>query len=289
MVALSAWIQQLFLKTADAGFSRWPQPLPEPDRIGCCRLISHRGEHDNRAVFENTLAALQAAADGGVWGIEFDLRWTKDLRPVVFHDRDTRRLFGSTAVIGDMHFSELRASYPLIPGLEEVVERFGTRVHLMIEIKQEPYPDPDHQNQLLEQILKPLRPAVDYHLISLSPHMFDRFGFAPPDVFLPIAELHMTRFSELALRRGYGGLLGHYLLLTRRIARKHRDRSQRVGTGFADSRNCLLREIHRGVDWIFSNRAVAMQAIVEKLLKDQSSPPAQGKADSRVDRSHKNR
>ena len=288
-MALSAWIENAFLNTADAVCSRWPQPLPEPDRLGRCRLISHRGEHDNRTVFENTLPALEAAAAGGVWGIEFDLRWTKDLQPVVFHDRDTRRLFGSGRTICDMNFGELRASYPLIPSLEEIVERLGNRVHLMIEIKQESYPNPDRQNRLLEEILKPLRPTVDYHLISLSPNMFDRFGFVPTDVFLPIAELDVTRFSELALLRGYGGLLGHYLLITRRIAKKHRDRSQRVGTGFADFRNCLFREIHRGVEWIFSNRAVSMQAIIDKLLKDLGPAPAKGKVDRPVDRNHKNR
>ena len=64
-MALSAWIEKFFVNAADAVFSRWPQPLPEPDRLFRCRLISHRGEHDNRTVFENTLAALEAAAVGG--------------------------------------------------------------------------------------------------------------------------------------------------------------------------------------------------------------------------------
>ena len=211
------------------------------------------------------------------------------MQPVVFHDKDTRRLFGSGRLIREINFSELRASYPLIPSLEEVVERLGDRVHLMIEIKQEPYPNPVYQNRRLEEILKPLRPSADYHLISLSPPVFDRFDFAPPDVFLPIAELDVTRFSKLAIRREYGGLLGHYLLITRRIARKHRDCSQRVGTGFADFPNCLFREIRRGMEWIFSNQAVSMQAIVEKLLKDQHPASAQQKVDRPVDRNHKNR
>ncbi|KPJ78299.1 MAG: hypothetical protein AMJ54_04220 [Deltaproteobacteria bacterium SG8_13] len=287
-MALSAWFEDAFLKTADALFRRWPQPLPDPDQLRRCRLISHRGEHDNRAVVENSVPAFEAAAAGEVWGIEFDLRWTSDLRPVVFHDRDTRRLFGSPGVIREMNFGELRASYPLIPSLEEVVERFGKHLHLMIEVKQEPYPDPVRQNRVLAGILKQLRPVVDYHLISLTPHMFDRFDFVPADVFLPIAELHVNRFSELALRKGYGGLLGHYLLVTRRISQKHRDRSQRIGTGFADSRNCLLREINRAVDWIFSNRAVAMQAVIDALLQDKTPAGASRDDGNPVDRTVKN-
>ena len=273
-MALSAWIERALMSGTDTIFRLWPRPLPSPDHLRSCRIISHRGEHDNRAVFENTISALQAAAAAGVWGIEFDLRWTRDLRPVVFHDRDTRRLFGAPNQIRETSFSDLQVSHPLIPSLEEVVERFGTQVHLMIEIKQEPYPEPERQNRMLADILKPLRPAVDYHLISLSPHMFERFDFVPSAVFLPIAELQVARFSQLAVGKGYGGLLGHYLLINQRIARKHRACGQRVGTGFADSRNCLLREAGRGVDWIFSNRAAAMQTVVNALLERANSASA---------------
>lgn len=283
-MALSAWIENAFMKGADALIKRWPQPLPDPGRLRRCRLVSHRGEHDNRAVMENTVGAFAAVASAGVGGIEFDLRWTKDLRPVVFHDPDARRLFGSPVRIGEMNFSDLRVSFPLIPAMEEVVERFGSQLHLMIEIKQEPYPDPGRQNRVLADILRRLQPVKDYHLISLSPHMFDRFKFFPPDVFLPIAALHVTRCSELALRKGYGGLLGHYLLVSRGIAQTHRGRGQQVGTGFADSRNCLLREINRGMDWIFTNRAVAMQALIQALSAGVGSGPAHRDDTNPVDR-----
>ena len=286
-MTLIAWIENAFMQSADAVCKRWPQKLPDPDRLRRCRLISHRGEHDNRAVIENTVPAFEAAAAGGVWGIEFDLRWTKDLRPVVFHDPDTRRLFGAPDRIGEMNFSDLRVSYPLIPSLEEVIERFGSRVHLMIEIKEEPYPDPLRQDRVLADILNPLKPVGDYHLISLTPHMFERFATPLPEVFLPIAELQVARFSDLAIHKGYGGLLGHYLLISRNISRKHRNCGQQVGTGFVDSRNCLLREIHRGVDWIFSNRSVAMQSVVRMLLESFRPNPGQTNEGNPVDRAGK--
>ena len=110
-----------------------------------------------------------------------------------------------------------------------------------------------------------MRAGKDYHLISMTPHLFDRFDFAPREAFLPIAELNVNRFSHLTKQKGYGGLLGHYLLIHRRIVHIHRDCGQQVGTGFSDSRNCLLREINRGVDWIFSNRAADMQAIIDAM------------------------
>jgi hypothetical protein len=45
-----------------------------------------------------------------------------------------------------------------------------------------------------------------------------------------------------------------------------------VGTGFADSRRCLYREVNRGVDWIFSNRAADMQAVCRKAAGSVKSP-----------------
>jgi glycerophosphoryl diester phosphodiesterase len=275
-MTLSAWLKNAVLKNTDAVFRHWPRTLPESDRLRRCRLISHRGEHDNRTIFENTVPAFEVAASAGVWGLELDVRWTMDLQPVVFHDRDTRRLFGLPDCIGQLNFSDLQVSFPMIPSLATVVEGFGRRVHLMIEIKEERYPAPDRQARVLDGILKQLQPGRDYHLISLCPTIFERFAAQPAAVFLPIAELQVNRFSELAIRKGYGGLLGHYLLISRRIARRHRASGQQIGTAYADSRNCLLREIHRGVDWIFSNRAAAMQAVIHALLACDQPPKATG-------------
>ena len=92
---ISLWIENAFFRSADALFRHYPQPHPTAERLAGCRIISHRGEHDNRQIIENTMPAFRAAVAGGVWGIEFDVRWTRDLRPVVIHDPDARRLFNA--------------------------------------------------------------------------------------------------------------------------------------------------------------------------------------------------
>jgi hypothetical protein len=40
---------------------------------------------------------------------------------------------------------------------------------------------------------------------------------------------------------------------------------QKVGTGYAGSHRVLLREIRRGVDWVFSNHAGRMQRILKEI------------------------
>ena len=116
-MTLPPWFQEAFLKLADYIFSHYPRPIPSKEKLNHCKLISHRGAYDNRKVFENTLAAFDRIKGTGVWGIEFDIRWTKDLHPIVFHDRNLNRLFGVNQEISQLNMAELETSFPLIPTL----------------------------------------------------------------------------------------------------------------------------------------------------------------------------
>ena len=40
------------------------------------------------------MQAFQLAVKHGSYGIEFDVRWTKDLVPVIHHDCDCSRVWG---------------------------------------------------------------------------------------------------------------------------------------------------------------------------------------------------
>jgi glycerophosphoryl diester phosphodiesterase len=262
-----ASVQRVYHRLVDRLFAALPQPLPSLQQVRRCRIVSHRGEHHNRLVPENTLAAFDAAHAAGVWGIECDVRWTRDLQPVVSHDRDCRRLFGARVALGDLSWRELRERFPLIPSLREVIERYGKRLHLMLELKDEPYPDPLYQSELLTELLAILQPARDYHLLSLNPAMFRHCEFVPRHALLPVAEANVRKLSDQAIERGYAGLAGHYLLLTRARIRRHQDLRQQVGTGFVASRNCFYRELRRDVDWIFSDCAARLQGICRDLVR----------------------
>ncbi|MFZ0135209.1 MAG: glycerophosphodiester phosphodiesterase family protein [Desulfobacterales bacterium] len=271
-MTVPSWLENAFLRGTNAFFRRYPQPWPPAERLAQCRIISHRGEHDNRCIVENTLPAFRAAVDGGCWGIEFDVRWTRDRRPVVSHDPDARRLFGRAIPIRQTDFSDLRRACPLIPALDEVVRAFGRKVHLMIELKLEPFDDIAEQRRILEAQLANLTPVADFHLMSLAPQVLELFDIVPPTARLPIALSHVGSLSRLAAVQHYGGLLGHYLLVTDRLVRRHAALGQKVGTGFADSVNSLFREVNRHVTWIFSNRAVALQS----AIRTASRPPTHG-------------
>jgi glycerophosphoryl diester phosphodiesterase len=251
---------------ADGLYTIRPQAFPGTTRLCNCKIISHRGEYDNHRVFENTLPAFDRALDSGVWGIELDIRWTADLQPVVIHDPDLRRVFNSERRINAIRLDELQRHCPQVPSLQEVIQRYGKRLHLMVEIKAEHYPDPSLQNRVLQDLFAPLEPQKDYHLLSLTPQIFKLISFVASSIFIPVAQLNFARFSRLALQEGYAGLAGHYLFITTALLRKHHRHQQKIGTGYVKSKNCLYRELNRGVEWIFSNNAGELQALVNKII-----------------------
>ena len=265
-------IEKLFISATDTLFSLIPRRIPDIGSLMNCKIVAHRGDHDgNKRIFENTMPAFDRALEHNIWGIEFDIRWTRDLRPVVFHDENLMRIFGSPLKVRDLTFKQIRKDFPHVPSLEEVINAYGKTLHLFAEIKEERYPDPALQNKRLNSLFAGLEPAKDYHLLSLSPDMFTVINFAPKDSFVPVAETNIKEMSRLALENNFGGVCGHYLMLTDEIAKKHHSIGQQTGTGYTASANCLFNEINRGTDWIFSNNAVNVQKIVNRYKKAGTS------------------
>jgi glycerophosphoryl diester phosphodiesterase len=238
------------------------------ENLGKCKIISHRGQHDNITVFENTLSAFDHALEtAGIWGIELDFRWTKDLHPVVAHDPDLQRLFGSNLRIAETTLAELKQHCPQMPTLEEVLLRYGGKLHLMVEAKEEHYPQPEKQNMILKELFAPLEPRKDFHLLSLAPEMLVLIKFVDTSAKLPVAVFNAKSLSKISLNEKYAGLGGHYLLLHKKIVKQHLDCGQKIGVGYPKSKNNLFREINRGVEWIFCNDAVGVSGLLQTELK----------------------
>lgn len=68
-------------------------------------FVAHRGYAS--AFPENTLIALDAAYQAGAQYVEVDIQLSADHIPVLFHDRDLRRLCQQSGAIHDYEFSEL--------------------------------------------------------------------------------------------------------------------------------------------------------------------------------------
>ncbi|MFO7707519.1 MAG: glycerophosphodiester phosphodiesterase [Desulfobacterales bacterium] len=265
-------LERLLLPAVDRVYARLPAPLPGAGRLQDCRLVAHRGAHDRPAVLENTLAAFDAALALGVWGVELDIRWTRDLVPVVIHDAGLQRVFGLPQAVSRCTSEELAAICPRVPKLADVIGRYGGRLHLMVEIKAEPTPEPSRQDRILGDLFAGLAPGVDFHMLALDPGLFRRVPFAPPRACLPVARLNVSGFSRMAARAGYAGVAGHYRMVGGGTIRRQHALGRKVGTGYAGSRSVMLREAGRGVDWVFTNHASRMQSLLNQLIASGPSP-----------------
>lgn len=275
-MSVAPWIQNTFLYLNDRIFRYLPQSLPSLQQLQSAKIIAHRGVHDQQRI-ENTLPAFQQAIDANLAAIEFDIRWTRDLVPVVHHDVDCQRLFDCNINIAEICFDDLHQAVPQIPCLQQVVNTCGGKIHLLIEMKPEIYPQPAKQMAILKQILSPLQPSKDFHLISLSKQLLDYVDFIDKSSLLLVATNNTRQLSQLALEQHYGGLLGHYLFMTKAIC--HRHRQQQVGVGFISSKNSLFRELKKDVYWLSTNYPLQIQAIIKQqltLLSHQDFPLSRG-------------
>ena len=261
------YLELLAQRLTDIWFLLVPRRRPSLQALLDCKIISHRGEHDNRQVRENTMAAFARIAAAGGWGIEFDVRWTRDLQPVVIHDPSTVRVFDIDLEVAAVSLQELRQQVPEIPTLEEVVSRFGGNIHLMVELKRDELGSVASRANRLREIFATLDAADDYHFLALQFDLFKLVEFAGHQACLAVAEINVGAFSRQVLSSDLAGLCGQYLLINQALLQRHHRQGQKLGTGFIESRFSLYRELNRGVDWIFTNHALKLGAIRQELLK----------------------
>lgn len=224
------------------------------------KLIAHRGAHSKSlGLVENTMASFSHALKLGCWGIELDVHSTSDGVIVVNHDPDLKRLWGHPIAIADLDFAALRALEPQVPSLEEVISAFGKSLHYFIEIK-----TPFYAEEALFKVLKNLNPGEDYHILSLEEPLFASLQYFPKTSMMLVPMHNNVReFCRLSTEKGYGGVLGNYLLLTNKLVRQLQVAKQGVGVGFVNSRNSLYRELDRPIPWIFTDNADE----ISRLLK----------------------
>ncbi len=245
----------LLEKVINACFQFIPRKTPTPSEMQAMHLIAHRGAHNpKKGILENTHPAFQKAEELGMWGIEFDIHQTHDLQWVVHHDKTLKRLWKKEEAIEDCDWAQLRSLAPQIPTLDSVVQSYGKKMHLFIELKHLP-----KDANALETCLKPLTPGIDYHLIALEASILRALNTFPSEACLLVSSHKNTsQFVNLCIEEGYGGVLGHYLLLNKTKINRLKQHKKMAGVGFIGSKNALYRALNLGIHEVFTNQAESL-------------------------------
>ena len=102
-----------------------------------CTEYAHRGLWDSNTP-ENSMSAFMLAKEGG-YGIELDVRITKDGELVVFHDESLARMCGVNQRVRNLTLAEIKQltlpNGESVPTLAEVLTMVEGKVPVLIEIK----------------------------------------------------------------------------------------------------------------------------------------------------------
>jgi len=165
----------LFLLAASVAIA-----APAPERA--YRLIAHRGGVVEDKFPDNSPAALYGAVARGYWGLEIDIRETRDGVLVMQHDPDLRLNFGDARAIFETTWEQLAPLRSNVAGqaiwrFEDVVKAArDAGLHLMLDSKAPHSPDfPRKVEAILEQY-----GMVDRCLVVGTGDVMDHFtGKAP--------------------------------------------------------------------------------------------------------------
>ena len=129
-------------------------------------VIAHRGF--SARFPENTMPAFEAAVAGGADMIELDVTPSRDGHPVVIHDDTLERTTSGTGHVGEHTLAALRrldaGSWmdeafrgTAIPVLSEVLDAFGDRVLINVEIKPEGVREEEPRRAFVRTVLDCIR------------------------------------------------------------------------------------------------------------------------------------
>lgn len=200
-------------------------------------LLGHRGARAFTSVPENSFASFDLALQHGCDGFEFDVRLTGCGRALVCHNPKIRGVTVSRA-----QANQLRD----LPQLEKVIEQYGNRVFLDIELK---------VRGLEPKVLAALRnyrPQRDHVVSSFIPDVL--LELKTRSVAIPLG-LICEKPAQLArwLRLPVDYVIAHESLVDEQLIAAVRKAERRLLIWTVNDRRGMLRAAKLGVEGIISD------------------------------------
>ncbi|MBU0704672.1 MAG: glycerophosphodiester phosphodiesterase [Chloroflexi bacterium] len=227
--------------------------------------IAHRGA--SAVAPPNTLAAFEKAVELGADGIEFDVHLSADGAPVVIHDFAVDGTTDGHGRVADLTLAQLERldagssfdpafASQRIPTLQKVLETFGSRLLLNIELKSFSLRDNGLERAVIAQIKQhDLNNRVI--ISSFNPISLRRVKKIAPHI--PVGLLYALNLP-LPLRRAWlAPLFPHearhpeHTMVNARYMAWARQRGYRVNTWTVDDPDEMRRLIALGVDSIITD------------------------------------
>lgn len=215
-------------------------------------IIAHRGASALCAE-DNSIRAFDLALELGAHAIEMDIRRTKDKKMICFHDPEIEG-----RPIREFSYDEIQSRVSwTVPTLETVVERYGGKILLDVELKESGY-----ERQIVKA-LSGLDPQ-DYMVKSFGDIIIVRIKEYNPEITtglllgLPKSPHPLYRYKEFfpesRLRRTQADFISpHYRLLQARFIKRMNDLEIPILVWTVNSLSLGQKLLSKGVSGIITD------------------------------------
>lgn len=237
-------------------------------------VIAHRGARD--VAPENTLAAFEAAIEADADGIELDVARCATGEIVVIHDDTLDRTTNGSGAVAETPFYTLRAldagawfgpafAGQRVPTLQEVLDLFGHRVRINIEIKGRALKGDGIEDEIAEMVeARKLRDEVI--ISSFNPAALLRMRRAAPDLrrallYAPDMPLYLAQPVSAPLVWP-NALHPHFSQVNAAMLRAVRQLGLRVNVWTVNDCAEMERLITLGVDGIITDHPAQLRTLL---------------------------
>ena len=228
------------------------------------KIYAHRGASAHAP--ENTNAAFQLALDQHADGIELDVMLSVDGNIVVIHDDTVDRTTNGSGRVREMSLEQLRSldagSGERIPTLEEVLEHFGGKFLINIELKN--YATIfDTLPLKVAELIKSFELVESILISSFNPFNFARIRRRLPN--LKIGLLTQPQKAKFWMWRlfKYDALNPHFSDVDETLVKALHARGLQVNVWTPDDAEEIIRLAALHVDGIITNRPQRTREILE--------------------------
>ncbi len=200
-------------------------------------LLGHRGARASSGVAENTLASFDLALEHGCGGFEFDVRRAACGTALVCHDPK----------VGKITVSQAQArQLPQLPRLSQVLQRYGQRAFLDIELKVE-----DLESRVLAA-LHEYTPQRGYVVSSFLPEVVMEMEARSASASIGIICENPSQLASWPdLPADY--VIAHHSLVDEKLVRTVHQSGRNIFVWTVNNPEAMLRFALWGVDGVISD------------------------------------
>jgi len=228
------------------------------------KIYAHRGANEHAP--ENTMAAFQLALNQHADGIELDAMLSGDGQVVVIHDDTVDRTTNGSGRVREMTLEQIRSldagKGERIPTLEEVLERFGGKLLINIELK--------NYASIFDALPIKVAKLINHFgledsvlISSFNPLNFPRIRRRLPDVKIGmLTQPNQAKFWMWRLFK-YDALHPHYSDVDKPLVETMHAQGRQVNVWTPDDAEEIIRLAELHVDGIITNFPQRVREVLE--------------------------